>query len=181
MTWPLDDSVADGALRLLRSAGFQVVAAELPELGPIAIAEDRYSIVGLLAAADWGEVRSRALELPIGLSNWAIEHGAGDRQWDVYLVVLLSERIDEGDLADVERFVSDTRFVRRIVRGSLAHGVDAIRAALAPFLPVDIRVDTEEGAPLEELEAKLRRTGLDEAVVAGAFDSFRATGEVEIP
>ena len=181
MSWPFEEVVSDAALEVLRSGGFRIGLAELPDLKPLRVAEDRYSILGLVGADTWNNVASELGQLPVSFSNWAAERGAGDRQWDLYLVVFLTDPITDEVLPTVEKFVIDTRFVRRVVRASMSHNREAVTDALAPFLPVDFGTELARAAPLEELTSRLIHSGMDEALVTGAIESYRSTGEVEIP
>jgi len=178
--WSFDDTQSSIAKRVLANAGYAIGTADLPS-GPLDIAEDAYSIIGILSVADWAAAARVIPEMQLDLANWAADRGAGPRQWDLYLVSLVQSAIDNSELDEVEHVIGDTHYVRKIVRANVLPEPAAMARALAPFLPIETEAATAAEPPLGLLAARLRSEGVDPATIAAATDSFSRSGQVDIP
>jgi hypothetical protein len=177
-----DGFVLDLARLSLQDSGYEVTLASIPDFkDPLLVANDAYSTIGIISANEWSDVAGVLDALQLNFANWAIDHVGSEKRWDLYLVFLVSSEIKGSELTPVERFVSDIRYVRKIVRGAVYATRESVEMALAPFLPVSPATQHSYGEPLEELERDLRVQGQDPALISSAIESFRRTGVVELP
>jgi hypothetical protein len=167
---------------LLRAEGFLVEQVALEEPSRIVTAaEDPLSVIGLLAADSWSEVGSVFDDLAVGFANWVSARSPGPKRWDIYFVALIQQPLaSDKELNSAEDSTYNMNAVRRLVRAGVLPEEEAVRGALAPFLPLAIVPSRPLGDPLDDLIASLRLNGVTAAVAEGAVTAFRTQGEVQL-
>lgn len=167
---------------ILSDAGYESRRVTIPDVGyPMLVAEDAYSIVGVLTSSSWATVAQVLPEVELSFANWAVLEGGPAKRWDLYLIILVAGEISSDALKTVEAVVSDIRYVRKIVRGAVTATTDGVERALAPVLPVSPAAARTYGDPLDDLAGELLIEGVSPVLVAAAIESFRRDGEVSIP
>jgi hypothetical protein len=126
------------------------------------VAEDDYSVVALVGADEWHSIESTVEPVATDFANWALGQNARDKQWDLYVIVLIASVVaNDSELADIETFMLDTRYVRRLVRHGVEPEMSALRTALAALLPVELPQRVAERDPLGALASALRSEGVE--------------------
>jgi hypothetical protein len=172
----------DLAREVLRSEKFRIGSLELPELDQrLVVAEDEYSLAGIVAADDWAGLRHQVGRTDVALSNWAAVHGPIEKRWDIYLVCMVQRSLGEPQaFAEAERFAADTTRVRKYVRDGVLPEEPNVRAALAPLLPLQFSGGATVVDPLQALEVALRTRGIDSDLAHLAIENFIATREIRV-
>jgi hypothetical protein len=151
------------AHEVLRKESFKIGRIQVDGGAPLTVAEDSYSVAAVVAADEWHSVGPLLGQTATAFANWALQRDAGDKQWDLYLFVLLASPIaSDSVLAEVEEFASDTRYLRRLVRHGIPPEEPRVRAALSALLPLDLPVRVSERDPFEALVGALRAQGIGE-------------------
>src|SRR4051812_26742201 len=82
------------AERILESSAFETARVALPDAeAAVLVAEDRYSVAAIVGADDWHTVAPQVSALGTGFANWALSRDPRDKQWDLYLVLLLVQPV----------------------------------------------------------------------------------------
>lgn len=153
------------AQEILRDAGFGIARTVLPgSESAVIVAEDHNSVAALAAVDEWSEIRSEVGELATDFANWAFGRDPREKQWDLYLVVLVSTPVtDDSDLGQIEQVTANTRYVRRLVRSGVTAAGDSssLRAALAALLPLSLPTRVHDRDPYRALIDALRSNGID--------------------
>lgn len=168
------DPLAEKAQDLLTQAGFDTRTQVLANQADVLLAENDYAVAAVLSAKSWKDVSGRLPDLQVAVANWAADRDAGAKQWDLYLILLLSDVLDDSELSSATDLTSDLRFVRKIVRAGVKPENAEIRKALAPLLPLEPPTRGELLSPMEELERRLPAHGLTPAMVESALAEFLA-------
>ena len=153
------------AERVLQAAGFETVRIGLPASGAgVVVAEDRYSAAAIIGVDDWRSTASSLGDIATDFANWAFDRDPREKQWDLYLVVLVAAPITENDeLAEIEDMAADTRYLRRLIRHGVSSGTESptVRTALAPLLPISLPPRVLDRDPHRALVEALRSHGVE--------------------
>jgi hypothetical protein len=166
--------VTEMAEDVLRASGFSTRVEPVGERYDVLMAENDFGLAAIVSAKNWTDVAKDLPELQLGLANWAAERGAGAKQWDLYLVILVSDVLQDSDLAAATDAATDLRMVRKIIRAGVPPDRVDVRKALAPLLPLGGPTQAEALAPLRELEARLPTHGLTSEQALSAIAAFLA-------
>lgn len=179
----IDHPIAVCVREVLEVEGFTVRSLELEEADTaVMAAEDDYSLAAIVTADRWDEVRDRVATLDIALGNWVSHADAGGKQWDVYLVCLVQDRLSTpAEFAEAEASEADTRRVRKYVRDGVLPDYDEVRTALSPLLSLELPVMRDPIRPLDMLEAKMREHGVTTDAARLAVEGFLRDALTEDP
>jgi hypothetical protein len=163
----------------LRDGLFEVDAIELPALGICLLAETPHAVV-LCVRATWESLNVTSNEAQAQLTHLA----AGDpsaRNWDLYVVIAITQVAGEAEEVARERLEHDTRYARKlIVAGPAITDPLALHTALRPLLPIRPTASVHLADPLAAMHEALLTNGLDGPTVGLAITSFSSTGEVDV-
>src|ERR1035437_9246876 len=161
------------AEELLRAEGFSTDAVVLPSGTALFVAEDVYSVAAITASDSWHQAAPDIDLLATDFANWALSRSPRDKQWDLYLILLVSTPvIEDEELAEIEELVSDVRYVRRLVRHGVPLDMGCIRTALAPLLTIQLPPRISERDPFKALVAALRSQGVDASRAQETVDRY---------
>jgi hypothetical protein len=165
------------AQEILRGAQFEIARVALPSSESAVIVAENYNSVAALAAVDeWSEIRSEVGQIATDFANWAYGREPREKQWDLYLVVLVSTPVtDNSDLTEIEQVAADTRYVRRLVRNGVSSVDDgtSLQVALAALLPLSLPARVLDRDPHMALTEALRSNGVDSETAERTVQRFQ--------
>jgi hypothetical protein len=170
---PLTREAAD----VLQTAGYRVGVAVLPQTEhAVLVAENVYAVAAIIGVDEWAAVANVIDSLTTDFVNWALSRQPQAKQWDLYLCLLIAQPISrDEDLAEVERFTDDTRYIRRLVRNGVAsEHAPGVRAALSVLLPLRLPDRIANRDPYRALIDALRGRGVDGDLAAQTVERFRS-------
>jgi hypothetical protein len=165
---------------LLREAGFStsrsdVAGGELPSL----LAEDRFFVIAVVAAATLDEAWRGEPFAVNGLLDRLVTANAGAKRWDAYVVLLAADPIETSEQS---RRVVDLQYNTRGVRRIVATGVadrDSLAVALRPFLPLPQTSAGGLGNALDELVDQLILNGVPADTAPRYVAAFAQQGTLD--
>lgn len=166
------------AEEILQAAAFRTARMTLPQSeAGVVVAENPYVVAAVAGADHWHDVAPYGDALGTEFANWALSRQPQAKQWDLYLVLLLTQPVtSDSELAQIEQFTGDTRYVRRLIR----HGVASDRAsadtrtALAALLPLRLPERISERDPFSALVEALRGQGVPSDLATQKVEQFVA-------
>jgi hypothetical protein len=165
---------------VLRAAAFETARVALPASGVgVLLAEDRFSAAAILGVDEWRGVASAIGDIGTDFANWAFDRDPREKQWDLYLVILIATPVTENDqLSEIEDVVADTRYLRRLVRHGVSPGTESpnVRTALAPLLPLSLPARVSDRDPHRALVDALRSQGVDADLAEQTVQKFIERG-----
>lgn len=152
------------ALEVLRQADYRTAWIALPQTeASVLVAEHPYAVAAVLGVDQWRQVADEMEAIGTDFVNWALSRQPLAKQWDLYLCLLISQPVtSDEELAEVEHFADDTRYVRRLIRHGIAvDHLSATRTALGALLPLRLPEVVSERDPRAALVEALRAHGVD--------------------
>ncbi|MDQ0822355.1 hypothetical protein QFZ79_000091 [Arthrobacter sp. V4I6] len=174
LTWRSDDELLSLTKTVLSEQGFQVET--MAENIEFILAENRYSIVAVVAM---NTISNLVLAEPVvleALSQRIESVSLGAKKWDTYLVLLTQEKSAEDDAVtrDLYAINHDTSRVRRIAHTGVDPTPQAVRHALAPFIvPMTPTTPVAHVDALDLLLHALIANGVAEELAGRAVTAFR--------
>jgi hypothetical protein len=165
---------------LLKEAGFSTSRSELAggEL-PSLVAEDKFFVVAVVAAATLDDARRGEPSAVSGLLQRLAVAEAGAKRWDAYVVLLTAEPIETPEQTrDVVDLQYNTRGVRRIVATGVSDR-DSVAVALRPFLPLPETSAGGLGNALDELVDQLILNGVPADAAPRYVAAFAKQGTLD--
>jgi hypothetical protein len=150
---------------------------------PLLLAENRYFVLGVVAAATIAQI--------VVAEGWAEEFLAGrlrsadvgPKVWDAYLILLTQERLPEGGDATRKLFEInyDTRGIRRIAHAGVFPRLTDVRNALTPFVaPIELDDPTIATSVFESFIESLVARGIDREVAVRAVTASRQGADIVV-
>lgn len=176
------DNILELVLLLLKEAGCEVAVREIPDVSrEWILAENEYFVAGVCAVDAVDALPDLNDRLTGELIELATSESVGSKRWDFYLLLLCRQGEPTSDAAatSIYSINYDTSYIRRIVVLAVEPGLDSVRDALRPLLPIrDLDRSEPLGEPLEELEQGLVEFGMDSTTAARAIAAFRQAGSL---
>lgn len=161
------------AALVLRRHDFRTRPVPSHDTEPMLVAESPLFLVGIVEFAGSSDLPSIEASASTQMADYVADAGA--KRWDTYLVLLsaapATERAWSEDVTDI---LYNTRYLRRIVRWSVAPTESSLATALRPFLPLPLPSTAGPIDPIELLVEELPGHGVDAERVATGIAQWRA-------
>jgi hypothetical protein len=182
----MSDIVGDPALlavarRVLAQHAFRVEESPLDGVSGVTwlLAESDYFLLGVACGQSFSDLVVLEGFLAAALGTLVQGPALGPKRWDCYAVLLSSSSTDQRGAPDVVRLQYNTRSLRRLVSLGTAPREDAVREALATFLPLPDPPPGGLPSAFEELASQLVINGIPQEQAGSVVASYRSFGSID--
>jgi hypothetical protein len=148
--------VLNTAQLILRSAGFNTRLVN--GTGAATLYFEDTTLMGFGCAFDSPATllsQWRTTENALLAKNAASLRAAGEKAWNVYLLLFTQERGDASETRQVQWIEEDLQYTRKLAACALATREDVIQALL-PLLPIQLQPLLQQGDLTERLQRRIR-------------------------
>jgi hypothetical protein len=176
-----DPALLAVARRVLAQHAFRIEESSLEGTGDVTwlLAESDYFLLGVTCGQSLADLLVLEGFLAAALSTLVQGPKLGSKRWDCYAVLLSSSSTDQRGAPDVVRLQYNTRSLRRLVSLGTAPHEDAVREALATFLPLPDPPPGGLPSAFDELVSQLVINGIPSEQASSVVASYREFGSID--